>query len=133
MIALGVLLGLMIGALVMMALLPSATETHTPRVGSGVAFLRDVEELADLVYANQADTERGTRVNTIIASFEAQWPCMWGEFATGTLRTWKMHWDRMKVFVPFFCSFFLFAVFWRGGIHCGSGDRMGGSSRVGWR
>ncbi len=47
----------------------------------------EAEALAEFVYRNQASTERGSTPSPLIARFEAEWPCMWGELATGTLRT----------------------------------------------
>lgn len=66
----------------------------------------DVEtktELAELAYQNQK-LERERPVNMVLAKYGANWPCMWGEEATGLVSTWKDHWDKYKDGWKFTCG-----------------------------
>lgn len=55
------------------------------------------EAIASLVYENQK-MERlpGARISTLFASYEANWPCLWGEEVTGLLSTWTQHWNKYQ-------------------------------------
>ncbi len=75
-----------------------APSTSTPSPGpiksalDALSHVREAEHLAEFVYKNQASLERGQRVNPLIASYEAEYPCMWGEYATGLAKTWREEW-----------------------------------------
>lgn len=63
------------------------------------------EFLSNLTYENQK-LERSTfsKLSTSLASFDANWPCMWGEEVTGYSRTWSEHWDKFKDGWKFTCG-----------------------------
>jgi hypothetical protein len=65
--------------------------------------------LAEFVYQNQAEQERGKTGNPLIASYEAQWPCFWGARATGLLKTWQQEWNTYKDGWKFTCGLALIA------------------------
>ena len=61
-------------------------------------LLQAAESLAEFTH-NEQKLERGRRsaVSMLFASFDANWPCMWGEEVTGgSSEAWKELWKEFK-------------------------------------
>lgn len=62
------------------------------------------EVLAEFTYHNQMIERRRLDVNTVLARYEAEWPCLWGEEAVGDFSAWQKYWDEMKDGWKFVCG-----------------------------
>ena len=69
------------------ALLPPESD------GSVESHVPAAEILAEFTYHNQMMERRQRDVSTILARYEAEWPCLWGEEAVGTMATWLKYWN----------------------------------------
>ena len=75
----------------------------TPRVGAApTMYLTEDTEIVDFTYENQK-IERGKRASTLVAQFDANWPCMWGEAITGAMET-KARWGKYMDGWKFTCG-----------------------------
>jgi len=64
-----------------------------PDDGSAESHVPAAEILAEFTYHNQMMERRQRDVSTILARYEAEWPCLWGEEAVGTMATWLKYWN----------------------------------------
>lgn len=51
------------------------------------------EALAEFTYRNQMMERRKNDISALLASYEAEWPCFWGEEAVGNLSAWIQRWS----------------------------------------
>jgi len=85
-------------------LLPQLSGKDAGSLDHSQSHVPAAEVLAEFTYRNQMMERRHWFVNTLLAKYEAEWPCFWGEEAVGDFATWQKHWDQLKDGWKFVCG-----------------------------